>query len=648
MFLADGTVAATGNFNMNTNEVTGIAALRPTATNILIGTGASSTSLRDTVIGNTNALTGSSNDTISIGSNMTLGNFINDDVLIGNNITVGAGGNEAICIGKGSSIGSGIQNLVIGNTASVTGSGNSNVVIGRGSSSSTNTGVIVGFGSSTSGSGSIIIGGGSNSNAIKSHIFGTALANTTANSLLIDADTNIRSNTNGTTDLGSVTNSFKDGFFSGSLIGTSKTSAVNDIVTGPVIAVSDNLASFNGTSGDIIKDSGISTTSISGGPFLPIVGGNITGTTDSSSSVTGSLTNAGGMGIAKKLYVGDSVFVNTTSATAKIVVSGGVQNTAGEDSCIRAISSSTATKIELNNTNGSGKIYELRSLNNGGFDITDRTGAATVFTIATSGDVGTPGIFTDSNVTDSSSSTTGAIISSGGIGVAKSMVVGANINAQGTTDSTSTSTGTIKTAGGIGAIKGIYSNNLNCVGTTDSTSTSTGIILTAGGIGAAKGVYANNLNCVGTTDSTTSSTGTIITAGGIGCAKQIRSAGKITVSASAASTGLDLATADCYANLRVIQNTLSTADGHIYIGFGGVATSNVFLYSNSSQVVRIEGGANVGFGGGSYGGGVGCFFIANRTTAPTSNPSSGGILYTESGALKYRGSAGTVSTIAPA
>lgn len=40
--------------------------------------------------------------------------------------------------------------------------------------------------------------------------------------------------------------------------------------------------------------------------------------------------------------------------------------------------------------------------------------------------------------------------------------------------------------------------------------------------------------------------------------------------------------------------------------------------------------------------------IANVTTASTTNPTGGGILYTEAGALKYRGSSGTVTVIAAA
>jgi hypothetical protein len=53
-------------------------------------------------------------------------------------------------------------------------------------------------------------------------------------------------------------------------------------------------------------------------------------------------------------------------------------------------------------------------------------------------------------------------------------------------------------------------------------------------------------------------------------------------------------------------------------------------------------------GAGSYGSGAGVVSIANATTAPTTNPTAGGILYVEAGALKYRGSSGTVTTIGPA
>ena len=65
--------------------------------------------------------------------------------------------------------------------------------------------------------------------------------------------------------------------------------------------------------------------------------------------------------------------------------------------------------------------------------------------------------------------------------------------------------------------------------------------------------------------------------------------------------------------------------------------------------MQLTTNGNLAFGSsGSFGGGVGVMFIANGTTVPTSNPTGGGILYVESGALKYRGSSGTITTIANA
>ena len=41
-------------------------------------------------------------------------------------------------------------------------------------------------------------------------------------------------------------------------------------------------------------------------------------------------------------------------------------------------------------------------------------------------------------------------------------------------------------------------------------------------------------------------------------------------------------------------------------------------------------------------------FIANTNAAPSGTPASGGYLYVDSGALKFKGSSGTVTTIAAA
>jgi hypothetical protein len=64
---------------------------------------------------------------------------------------------------------------------------------------------------------------------------------------------------------------------------------------------------------------------------------------------------------------------------------------------------------------------------------------------------------------------------------------------------------------------------------------------------------------------------------------------------------------------------------------------------------RLAAGGNIGFRTTSqFGAGQGVIGIANASVLPSVNPAGGGVLYVEDGALKYRGSRGTITTIAPA
>jgi hypothetical protein len=57
---------------------------------------------------------------------------------------------------------------------------------------------------------------------------------------------------------------------------------------------------------------------------------------------------------------------------------------------------------------------------------------------------------------------------------------------------------------------------------------------------------------------------------------------------------------------------------------------------------------NIGLNTTSFGSGAVVIGIANATTVPSTNPTGGGVLYAQAGALKWRGSSGTVTTIAAA
>jgi hypothetical protein len=105
----------------------------------------------------------------------------------------------------------------------------------------------------------------------------------------------------------------------------------------------------------------------------------------------------------------------------------------------------------------------------------------------------------------------------------------------------------------------------------------------------------------------------------------------------------------------------SGGDAFCYLGTtGGAGDFGYLKWKDSNDTINIgtnTGGdtititeaGNVGIGtADQFGGGVKVVGLANATTAPASNPTGGGVLYVESGALKYRGSSGTVTTIANA
>jgi len=92
--------------------------------------------------------------------------------------------------------------------------------------------------------------------------------------------------------------------------------------------------------------------------------------------------------------------------------------------------------------------------------------------------------------------------------------------------------------------------------------------------------------------------------------------------------------------------TIATVNHAIAIGFRAQNTaSNTAVIGSALPAERVS----LCLGNyGDTGGGRGLISLTNAQTVPTSTYTGGGLLYAEAGALKWRGSSGTITTIAPA
>jgi hypothetical protein len=79
-----------------------------------------------------------------------------------------------------------------------------------------------------------------------------------------------------------------------------------------------------------------------------------------------------------------------------------------------------------------------------------------------------------------------------------------------------------------------------------------------------------------------------------------------------------------------------------------INASQIAFYIADAEKMRVDSSGNVGIGASSFGTNAAKVIGIANGTAPTTSPAGMGQLYVEGGALKYRGSSGTVTTIAAA
>jgi hypothetical protein len=142
---------------------------------------------------------------------------------------------------------------------------------------------------------------------------------------------------------------------------------------------------------------------------------------------------------------------------------------------------------------------------------------------------------------------------------------------------------------------------------------------------------------------TFSTSGRLVSNGSSGARLDISTAGAATVGAVIRGV------ASQTANLQEWQNSAGTIVARIG-STGEISTNNLLSQTGGLTCLVLGVNRNVALATNSpsNGGGAAVVFIGNATTVPTTDPTGGGIMYVEGGALKYRGSSGTVTTIANA
>ena len=293
------------------------------------------------------------------------------------------------------------------------------------------------------------------------------------------------------------------------------------------------------------------------------VGGDarVQSTTDTVSTTGGAFVVLGGIGVASNIhstnvYVGSHVGVGTVSTTHPVHVmattTGGMYVNGNGNDARLTLEPSETTKDPVISFNTSGENFSVGIDNsiNDTFNIANHAtdvGTNVRVAVTPAGNVGIGLIAPSANLhvvgnayvtsnltvdgvtkvldtTESILRTNGALIVSGGIGVA-SNVNTTNLHALGTTDSISKSTGTVVVGGGVGITGALFGAAATLDGvvtltnTTQSTSRTTGAVTIAGGLGVSTNVHAANVyvtgglitNTGGVTKKTYSRVGTIST-----------------------------------------------------------------------------------------------------------------------------------------
>jgi len=360
----NGSTGMSGNLQMNNNGITGIGTMTVISdikidsslgSNILIGQGATTSSTGVVCIGGGSSVSGFQGTVIGPVASSGAGSF---STAVGRNATATGGGDVALGNQSNSSAGSGVaigsqsqcagtNSVSLGRAANCTNAGTQQVAIGFQATNSASSAIAVGVSSNASAASAIAIGASSAASATNAIALGPSASNSVTNSCLIgnSSITNIRPNNNSICNLGATGSNFNSAFITGNLVGNTFSRAVDNIVSNSGGSTGSNVVFFGDTSGIHLTDLGIPLSSISGGPFLPLAGGTMSGVIDmnnneihgiaalrpqSTSTIIG--IGATATGGPNSVVIGNNASVSVASQNGNVLIGASTSTTA--DNCV--------------------------------------------------------------------------------------------------------------------------------------------------------------------------------------------------------------------------------------------------------------------------------------------------------------------------
>ena len=329
------------------------------------------------------------------------------------------------------------------------------------------------------------------------------------------------------------------------------------------LSLTQNITSTSTSTGTLIIAGGIGV-----GGELTAQTAQIIALTQSTDILTGALVLRGGIGIAGNLNIDGRTRIYLTTDTSSstsgaLVIDGGVsikKSLFVNQSITTQVAQVTSTIESSNNSTGalivSGGVGIAKNLNVGGDTILN-------------------GKVIISNTIDASNITTGNLVISGGVGIAKKLYVGGNTNI----------TGDLQ-------INGTFYSPNNSLGTLlitsteNSTSINSGSLIINGGVGINNDVNVGGsintqsittpiINITSTNNSTSTASGALVILGGVGIAKDVFIGGKTII------------TNDMQCDVGIISNTtdiVGTQLGSLRVSGGASIAKSIAVAGNATII----------------------------------------------------------------